>query len=67
VTDVLYKNPHPFGDAPGVRFPRAGVTRPQERYAIRITYQTPAEVVINRPYERQAFVLKINGNCRKWT
>lgn len=59
VTDVLYKNPQSIGDAPGISLPtRLELTRPQERYAIRITYQTPAEVAINRPYETQAFVLQ---------
>lgn len=59
VTDVLYKNPQSFGDTQTVSLPtRLELTRPQERYAIRITYQTPAEVVINRSYEAQAFVLQ---------
>jgi len=59
VTDVLYKNPQSFGDTLAVLLPaRLELTRPQERYAIRITYQTPAEVIINRPYEAQAFVLQ---------
>lgn len=58
VTDVIYRNPQPFGEG-GTTLPsRIELTRPQDRYAIRLTYQTPGEVVLNRPYEAQAFVLQ---------
>jgi hypothetical protein len=59
VTDVLYRNPQPFGEGGATTLPsRIELTRPQDRYAIRITYQMPGEVVLNRPYEAQAFVLQ---------
>jgi hypothetical protein len=59
VTDVVYKNPQPFGETPTVILPtRLELTRPQERYAIRITYQAPETVVVNRPYDAVAFVLQ---------
>lgn len=34
------------------------LTRPQERYAIRITYQSPEAVTINRPYDAKVFLLE---------
>jgi hypothetical protein len=59
VTDVLYRNPQPFGEGGATTLPsRIELTRPQDRYSIRITYQMPGEVVLNRPYEAQAFVLQ---------
>lgn len=59
VTDVVYKNPQRFGEPQPVTLPaRLELTRPQERYSIRITYQAPETVVVNRPYEAEAFVLQ---------
>ncbi len=59
VTDVIYKDPQPVGENETITMPaRIELTRPQERYAIRITYQTPGAVTLNRPYEAQAFVLQ---------
>ncbi len=34
------------------------LTRPQERYAIRITYQSPEAVTLNRPYDAKVFLLE---------
>ena len=34
------------------------VTRPQERYSLRFTYQTPENVLIGRDYPAEAFVLQ---------
>lgn len=34
------------------------LTRPQERYAIRITYQSPEAVSLNRPYDAKVFLLE---------
>ncbi len=34
------------------------VTRPQEKYSMRLTYQTPADVTIGKTYPAAAFVLK---------
>ena len=34
------------------------VTRPQEKYSMRLTYQTPETVSIGKPYAATAFVLE---------
>jgi hypothetical protein len=34
------------------------VTRPQEKYSMRLTYKTPETVVIGHTYPQTAFVLK---------
>lgn len=34
------------------------VTRPQEKYSMRLTYKTPEDVVIGQPYPATAFVLQ---------
>lgn len=88
-TDVIYRDPKPFGgntnnapqaesilDTPNAQAlaaasnntqslsasvilpSRIEVTRPQDRYSIRITYQTPESVVLNRPYNDEVFVLR---------
>lgn len=59
VTDVLYRDPQPVGETNAVRLPaRIELTRPQDRYAIRITYQTPAAVVLDNNYEADIFALQ---------
>ncbi|MCP9494172.1 MAG: hypothetical protein MSG64_06930 [Pyrinomonadaceae bacterium MAG19_C2-C3] len=45
--------------ASGIMLPSTiELTRPQERYAIRITYQSPEAVTINRPYDAKVFLLE---------
>ncbi|HEX8179022.1 MAG TPA: hypothetical protein VF525_05705 [Pyrinomonadaceae bacterium] len=59
ITDVVYNNPRPFGaDGKYVLPADIELTRPQDRYAIRISYQTPAEVKIDQPYDADIFVLE---------
>lgn len=41
------------------------VTRPKERYAMRLTYQTPADVTIGKQYPETAFVLQNSWNLEE--
>lgn len=57
-TDVLYKEPKNFGEDGRYVLPSLiELTRPQDRYSLRISYQAPAAVVVDRPYNSKTFVL----------
>ncbi|HKO43190.1 MAG TPA: hypothetical protein VJU84_07870 [Pyrinomonadaceae bacterium] len=59
ITDVSYLDEKPFGEAGQVRLPsKIQITRPQDRYKLSITYQAPADVDINRPFQPEAFTLE---------
>jgi hypothetical protein len=63
VTDVVYKNPRPFGADAKYTLPAdIELTRPLDRYAIRISYQTPEEVKVDQPYDADIFVLANKSN-----
>ncbi len=63
ITDVVYKNPRPFGaDAKYVLPADIELTRPQDRYSIRISYQAPAEVKVDQPYDADIFALVNKSN-----
>ena len=58
VTDVSYGDMKKFGEAGGVQLPaRIDLTRPQDRYRITITYQSPESAKIDQDYPPDAFVL----------
>jgi hypothetical protein len=58
-TDVVYRNPKPFGEGGRYVLPsQIEITRPQDRYSIRISYQTPDAVTVDHPYPPDAFVLE---------
>ncbi len=62
-TDVLYKNPRPFGaDAKYVLPVDIELTRPQDRYSLRISYQAPEQVKVDQPYDASTFVLENKSN-----
>jgi hypothetical protein len=64
-TDVLYRNPKPFGEGGAYTLPsEIELTRPQEHYSIRITYQTPDAVKVDQPYQPEAFVLENRSNLK---
>jgi hypothetical protein len=64
-TDVLYRNPKPFGEGGAYTLPsEIELTRPQEHYSIRITYQTPDAVKVDQPYPPEAFVLENRSNLK---
>jgi hypothetical protein len=59
VTDVVYRDPKNFGAETKYSMPSViELTRPQDRYAIRLTYQTPDATKINETYEPQIFNLE---------
>ena len=63
ITDVLYKNPRSFGaDVKYVLPADIELTRPQDRYAIRISYQAPEEVKVDQHYDADIFVLENKSN-----
>jgi hypothetical protein len=64
-TDVVYRNPKPFGEGGKYTLPsEIEITRPQERYSIRISYQTPDAVKVDQPYPPEAFVLENKSNLK---
>jgi hypothetical protein len=63
VTDVVYGNARPFGEATRYLLPAdIELTRPQDHYSIRITYQAPEEVKVDQPFETETFVLDNKSN-----
>ena len=66
VTDVVYSNPQNFGEEAGRRLPaQIELTRPQERYAIRLAFQDPGSVRVDAPYDPEVFVLKNSSNLQE--
>ncbi|HVF51060.1 MAG TPA: hypothetical protein VNA19_13280 [Pyrinomonadaceae bacterium] len=62
-TDVIYREPKAFGEGSRYNLPsRVELTRPQDRYSLRITYQTPEAVKIDQPYPADVFDLKNSWN-----
>jgi hypothetical protein len=63
VTDVVYRNPKNFGEQGQYRLPsEIELTRPQDHYSLRITFQAPEEARVDEQYEGDIFVLKNNSN-----
>lgn len=59
VTDVQYGLQRKFGDAGSVELPsQIELDRPQEGYKLRLTYQAPEAVVMDREYSREIFLLE---------
>lgn len=59
ITDVAYWDEKPFGETGQVRLPsRIEITRPHDQYKLRITYQAPATVELDKEYRPEAFVLE---------
>jgi hypothetical protein len=64
-TDVVYRDPRPFGEARQYNLPaEIEITRPQDRYSIRINYQTPDAVRLDQQFPPEAFVLQNKDNLR---
>lgn len=58
-SDIVYGKKGPVTKEDGYNLPlRIDVTRPKERYKMRITYQTPQDVLIGRDFPDRAFVLE---------
>ena len=62
-TDVVYRDPRPFGEGGRHNLPaEIEITRPQDRYSIRINYQTPESVRLDQQFPPEAFVLQNKDN-----
>jgi hypothetical protein len=65
-TDVVYRDPKPFGEGSDQSLPREVVlTRPQERYSVRISFQSPEEVKINRQEDAEIFILRNTSDLQE--
>ena len=63
VADIAYGAEQKLGETAALSFPaQVQVTRPQERYSVRLTYQTPQAVVVGRNYETPIFQLENTWN-----
>jgi hypothetical protein len=59
ITDVLYGEQKSFGEGGTVQLPaRIELTRPQDGYKLRLSYQAPEVVVLDRPYDPEIFLLE---------
>ncbi|HEY9284007.1 MAG TPA: hypothetical protein VIP46_11190 [Pyrinomonadaceae bacterium] len=62
-TDVVYRDPRPFGEGRQHSLPaEIEITRPQDRYSIRINYQTPEAVRLDQQFPSEVFVLPNKDN-----
>ncbi len=59
ITDVSYFDQKSFGEGGTVQLPsRVELTRPQDGYKIRISYQAPEVVVLDKQYDSEIFLLE---------
>jgi hypothetical protein len=59
ITDVAYYDPKPFGEGGTLTLPsRVEITRPHDSYKLSLTYQSPADVTIDRQWQPEIFVLE---------
>lgn len=59
ITDVSYGDEKPLGETPQRVLPaRIEITRPRDKYKLRIVYQSPSSVEIDKEFDPQAFVLE---------
>ena len=59
LTDVLYGEQKNFGEEGRIQLPsHVELTRPQDHYKLRLSYQTPEAVVIDRQYDAEIFLLE---------
>ncbi|MGI9107631.1 MAG: hypothetical protein ACR2G4_15440 [Pyrinomonadaceae bacterium] len=62
-TDVVYRNPKSFGENGKFMLPAdVELTRPQDRYSLRISYQTPEAVKVDQQWPVEVFKLENKWN-----
>ncbi|HEX8634656.1 MAG TPA: hypothetical protein VF703_10960 [Pyrinomonadaceae bacterium] len=62
-TDVVYRNPKIFGETTKYTLPGdIEITRPQDRYSLRISYQVPEAVKVDQPWPTDVFALENKSN-----
>ena len=66
-SDIVYGQPGSLGETGEyANLPlQVSVTRPKEKYKMRLTYQTPEAVTIGRSYPEEAFVLQNRWNLEE--
>ena len=58
-TDIAYGIEEKFTDTGQFSLPvQVQITRPQERYSVKLTYQVPGDVIIDKPYDDMVFLLE---------
>lgn len=64
--DIAYGIEQKFGENGGHSLPiQVQVTRPKERYSVKLTYLEPASVVIDRAYDPEVFLLENRWQLRE--
>lgn len=59
VTDVTYREPQSFGEEGRFRLPSiVELTRPQDGYSLRVTYQSPDSVKLDQQWPDDSFILQ---------
>lgn len=59
ITDVAYWDEKPLGETAQRVLPsRIEITRPRDKYKLRIVYQSPSSVELDKEYQPEAFVLE---------
>jgi hypothetical protein len=59
ITDVTYTETKSFGEGGNLSMPsKIEITRPQDRYKLAVTYQSPEAVVIDHEFPSDVFVLE---------
>jgi hypothetical protein len=59
VTDVTYNDTKPFGETARLPLPsRIELSRPHDGYKLALTYQAPAEAIVDREYPPSIFILE---------
>lgn len=62
-TDVIYRNPKNFGEGAKYTLPAdIEITRPQDRYSLRISYQVPEDVKVDQQWPADVFALENKSN-----
>ncbi|HEX8128420.1 MAG TPA: hypothetical protein VF527_04910 [Pyrinomonadaceae bacterium] len=62
-TDVVYRNPKSFGETTKYTLPAdIEITRPQDRYSLRISYQVPEAAKVDQQWPADVFVLENKSN-----
>lgn len=57
--DITYGVEQKFGENGGYNLPvQVQITRPKERYSVKLTYEEPATVVIGKIYDPEVFILE---------
>ena len=55
---MRYGAPVAFGDANLPLPSSVELTRPYDRYRVKVTYQVPADATVNKAYEPEIFILR---------